>query len=109
MAESSLAQLPDDVDALKALISARDFALAEQHKKLAERDKKITILEEYVRLLKCQRFGKSSERLPKSLRIEGLNRERWSNVRLRTSTGRHQVHGVFFLNLHRAFSPFYPE
>src|SRR5690606_4317497 len=66
---SSLAQLPDDVDALKALISARDFALAEQHKKLAEqnkklseRDKKITILEEYVRLLKCQRFGKSSER-----------------------------------------------
>lgn len=62
MAESSLAPLPDDIDALKALISARDVALAEQHKKLSERDKKIAVLEEYVRLLKSQRFGKSSER-----------------------------------------------
>lgn len=48
MADSSFAPLPDDVDALKALISARD--------------KKIAVLEEYVRLLKAQRFGRSSER-----------------------------------------------
>src|SRR5690606_29513489 len=69
MAESSVAQLPNDIGALKALISARDVALAEQSKKLAERDQKIAardktiaVLEEYVRLLKSQRFGKSSER-----------------------------------------------
>lgn len=40
MAESSLAQLPDDIDALKELISARDFALTEQSQKLSERRKK---------------------------------------------------------------------
>lgn len=55
MPESSLAQLPDDIDALKDIIFARDNALV-------ERDKKIAILEEYVRFLKFKRFGKSSER-----------------------------------------------
>jgi transposase len=73
MAESSLAQLPDDIDALKALISARDVALVERDKKLAERDKKITILEEYVRLLKSQRFGKSSERFVSDLQESLFN------------------------------------
>ena len=62
MAESSVAQLPDDIDALKEMILARDCALCERDKKLSQRDKKIAILEEYVRFLKFKQFGKSSER-----------------------------------------------
>lgn len=80
MAESSVAQLPNDIDALKALICARDFALAEQSKelserdqKLSERDKTIAILEEYVRFLKFKRFGKSSERFTSDLQASPFN------------------------------------
>ncbi len=66
MAESSIAQLPDDIDALKELILVRNSALA-------ERDKKIAILEEYVRFLKFKRFGSSSERFTSDLQESLFN------------------------------------
>ena len=66
MAESSLAQLPNDIDALKGIIFARDNALV-------ERDKKIAILEEYVRFLKFKQFGKSSERFTSDLQESLFN------------------------------------
>lgn len=74
MAESSVASLPDDIDALKEMILARDVTLAEKdkkiserEKKLSERDKKVAILEEYIRFLKIKQFGKSSERFTSDL------------------------------------------
>jgi hypothetical protein len=48
--------LPDDVESLKALGMERDAAIG-------ERDLEIQQLREYVRLLKSQRFGASSERI----------------------------------------------
>lgn len=50
------AALPDDVESLKAILIERDAALG-------ERDLEIQQLREYVRLLKSQRFGASSERI----------------------------------------------
>jgi len=52
---SKSAQLPSDVASLRALVQERDVALE-------ERDTEIQQLREYVRLLKSQRFGRSSER-----------------------------------------------
>ena len=48
--------LPDDVESLKTLIVEREAAIR-------ERDLEIQQLREYVRLLKSQRFGASSERI----------------------------------------------
>ncbi len=69
MAKNSYQSLPDDINALKQLIVERDKAiqivnetLEANAKSLVSRDKKIAILEEYVRHLKFKRFGKSSER-----------------------------------------------
>jgi transposase len=53
MAES--APLPNDVASLRALLQERDTAIE-------ERDREIQQLREYVRLLRTQRFGSSSER-----------------------------------------------
>ena len=50
------ASLPDDVESLKTLVIEREAALQ-------ERDLEIQLLREYVRLLKSQRFGASSERI----------------------------------------------
>jgi transposase len=50
------AALPDDVESLKTLIVEREAAIG-------ERDLEIQQLREYVRLLKSQRFGASSERI----------------------------------------------
>jgi transposase len=50
------ASLPDDVESLKTLVIEREAALQ-------ERDLEIQQLREYVRLLKSQRFGASSERI----------------------------------------------
>jgi transposase len=50
------AALPDDVESLKTLIVEREEAIQ-------ERDLEIQQLREYVRLLKSQRFGASSERI----------------------------------------------
>ena len=49
------APLPNDVSALQALLQERDTAIE-------ERDREIQQLREYVRLLRTQRFGASSER-----------------------------------------------
>jgi transposase len=50
------ASLPDDVESLKTLVIEREAAIG-------ERDLEIQQLREYVRLLKSQRFGASSERI----------------------------------------------
>ena len=50
------APLPDDVESLKTLVIEREAAIG-------ERDLEIQQLREYVRLLKSQRFGASSERI----------------------------------------------
>jgi transposase len=50
------ASLPNDVESLKALVIEREAAIG-------ERDLEIQQLREYVRLLKSQRFGASSERI----------------------------------------------
>lgn len=80
MAETSLSQLPTDIDALREMLLAHERALVEQDKKLSERDqkiserdKKIAILEEYVRFLKFKRFGKSSERYTSDLQASIFN------------------------------------
>jgi len=50
-----IAQLPDDVASLQSLVQERDAALE-------ERDTEIQQLREYIRLMRSQRFGASSER-----------------------------------------------
>jgi transposase len=62
MAKNYQQSLPDDIDALKQLILERDRSIESFNKSLVSRDKKIAILEEYVRYLKFKRFGKSSKR-----------------------------------------------
>ena len=54
MASASV-ELPDDIEGLQELV-------AEQHAKLEENAKYIEFLEEFVRLLKHKRFGRSSEK-----------------------------------------------
>ena len=46
---------PDDISALKALLFEKDL-------RLNEKDKRISLLEEQVRLLKHKRFATSSEK-----------------------------------------------
>ena len=50
--------LPDDVESLKTLVIERDMAIA-------ERDREIQQLRGYLRLARSQRFGASSERMPR--------------------------------------------
>ncbi len=54
--------LPNDVDRLQALVFERDAAIDERDAAIHERDLEIRQLREYVRLLKSERFGSSSER-----------------------------------------------
>ncbi len=51
-----------EVESLRARVIALDHALAERDAALTERDTEIAQLREYIRLLKSQRFGASSER-----------------------------------------------
>lgn len=52
-------EIPEDPESMRAL-------LLRQHAELAEKSEQIRCLEEYVRLLKHQRFGRSSERHPET-------------------------------------------
>ncbi len=63
------ADLPEDVETLRALVIEQQAALHTQGQRveaqaeqLAEQEEQIRQLEEYVRLLKHQRFGRTSER-----------------------------------------------
>jgi transposase len=66
-------ELPEDPEALRALALRQHAELAEKssaldahQQQLAEQAEQIRWLEEYVRLLKHQRFGRSSERHPEA-------------------------------------------
>ncbi len=59
MVKSEL-ELPDDVDALKGIVT---HLVAENEAALASRDARIAALEEQIRLLLARRFGASSERV----------------------------------------------
>ena len=59
---SKTAQLPRDVASLRALVRERDAELEQRKVAIEERDLEIQQLREYVRLLRSQRFGASSER-----------------------------------------------
>ena len=54
---TSSTSLPDDVEALRGII-------AKQQAQLEHKSDRISVLEEYIRLLKRQRFGSSSEQAP---------------------------------------------
>ncbi len=54
--------LPDDVETLLALVVSKQSQLDEQRSQLDEQRSRIAQLEEWVRLLRSQRFGRSSER-----------------------------------------------
>jgi transposase len=56
------AQLPSDVASLRALVQERDATIEARNAALEERDTEIQQLREYIRLLRSQRFGASSER-----------------------------------------------
>lgn len=67
----AIAELPDDVNALKALV-LRQYRESEAHQRRLEREKEqmerdlqlqITLLRERLNLLLAQRFGASSEKL----------------------------------------------
>jgi len=57
-----IAELPDDVTSLKALVLERDAAIAQLDTAVEERDIEIQQLREYLQLARSQRFGASSER-----------------------------------------------
>jgi len=66
---SAARELPDDVDALRALalhqqteLDAQSDVLAERARRIDEQAAQIRQLEEYVRLLRHQRFGRTSEK-----------------------------------------------
>lgn len=70
---SAARELPDDVDALRALVLRQRAELAAQGDVLAEKSERIDALgaqirqlEEYVRLLKHHRFGRTSEQAPRA-------------------------------------------
>ena len=54
--------IPNDVESLQALLLERDAAIHQRDAAIEERNLEIQQLREYVRLLKSQHFGKSSER-----------------------------------------------
>jgi transposase len=55
-------QLPNDVATLQLLVQERDATIQARDAALGERDTEIQQLREYIRLLRSQRFGASSER-----------------------------------------------
>ncbi|THK35658.1 IS66 family transposase [Ensifer sp. MPMI2T] len=65
--EASRSNLPDDVDALRAIIAAQADQLAEQARKLQSRDTLIDKLKAQLALLKRARFGSSSEKIDRAI------------------------------------------
>ena len=65
--ETSPSILPDDVDALRAIISAQADQLAEQARKLQSRDTLIDKLKAQLAVLKRARFGSSSEKMDRTI------------------------------------------
>lgn len=65
--EESHSNLPDDVDALRAIIAAQADQLAEQARKLQSRDTLIDKLKAQLALLKRARFGSSSEKMDRAI------------------------------------------
>lgn len=68
MSSSSIDALPDDVDALRELVIAQraehESQIAEQAEQITEQEQQIEQLHEWVRLLRHQKFGRRSEKLP---------------------------------------------
>ena len=56
------ADLPDSIEELRALVLRQQEQQQEHETEISERDNEIAQLREYIRLLKSQRFGPSSER-----------------------------------------------
>ena len=65
--EESHSILPDDVDALRAIIAAQADQLAEQARKLQSRDTLIDKLKAQLAVLKRARFGSSSEKMDRAI------------------------------------------
>jgi transposase len=65
--EESHSNLPDDVDALRAIIAAQADQLAEQALKLQSRDTLIDKLKAQLAVLKRSRFGSSSEKMDRAI------------------------------------------
>lgn len=64
---SAVASLPDDIDALRALCARQAEDLARQSGQLQARDSLIGKLREQLAALKRARFGKSSEKIERSI------------------------------------------
>jgi transposase len=60
------AELPDTIEELRALVLLQQEKQTHHEVELSERNEEISQLREYIRLLKSQRFGASSERSPSS-------------------------------------------
>lgn len=65
--ETSPSILPDDVDALRAIIAVQADQLAEQARKLQSRDTLIDKLKAQLAVLKRARFGSSSEKMDRAI------------------------------------------
>ncbi len=63
----SHSNLPDDVDALRAIIAAQADQLAEQARKLQSRDTLIDKLKAQLAVLKRARFGSFSEKMDRAI------------------------------------------
>ena len=64
---SAVTSLPDDIDALRALCARQAEELARQSGQLQARDSLIEKLKEQLAALKRARFGKSSEKIERSI------------------------------------------
>ena len=74
---SAVASLPDDIDALRALCAWQAEDLARQSGQLQARDNLIGKLREQLAALKRARFGKSSEKIERSIAQLELGWKRW--------------------------------
>jgi len=63
----AVAELPDDVESLRAIISAQAVELAEQARRLHTRDALIEKLKAQLALLRRARFGASSEKVERTI------------------------------------------
>ncbi len=75
--ESTSTALPDDIDALKALLRERDAQVAELRKQLSSRSLEIEHLKLTIAKLRRMQFGRKSEKLDRQieqleLRLEDL-------------------------------------
>jgi transposase len=61
------ADLPDDVETLRAIIAAQAWQLAEQAERLTSRDTLIETLKAQLAVLKRARFGASSEKIERTI------------------------------------------